>query len=215
MGFGRGKGFTSKARVTMTEYTIKSGGGKIPATLTELVPTYITKYGGGAGKVTRIELNPTYEVELLVENTEEQTEYDGFYALYSGFRKRYAQRLTIPDRTVTKLAFLLRKGGAPTGDITFEIRKVSDDSLICSKVWGDIADLSTEEDWKEAAFDTPETINEEVRICVLYEGGDDTNYLQCAVQTSDVKADEYFCFMATTSWYDAESHDFTYIYSYT
>lgn len=40
MGFGRGKGYTSKARTEMTKYSLKGGGGKKTATATETTPTY-------------------------------------------------------------------------------------------------------------------------------------------------------------------------------
>lgn len=145
--------------------------------------------------------------------TEEQTEHDGAYALYEGFRTRYAQRLTIPNREVTKLAFILNKGGSPTGDVTLEIRKRVNDRVIVSKVWGDASDLPTEGIWEEVTFDTPETINMEVRVCVRYEGGDSSNYVQCAVQTSDVKADEMLAWY-TDSWTDYGNNDFTYRYTY-
>lgn len=40
MGFGRGKGFTSKVRTEMTKYLVKGGGGRAAKTLTEVKPTY-------------------------------------------------------------------------------------------------------------------------------------------------------------------------------
>lgn len=40
MGFGRGKGFTSKVRTEMTKYVVKGGGGKAAKTATETTPTY-------------------------------------------------------------------------------------------------------------------------------------------------------------------------------
>ena len=144
---------------------------------------------------------------------EEQTANDGAYALYSGFRTRYAQRLTISNREVTKLAFILNKSGSPTGDVTLEIRKVSDDGVLLTKVWGDAADLPLTGAWKEVTFDTPATINEEVRICVRYEGGNASNFVQCAVQQSDVKADEMLAWY-TGSWTDFGDNDFTYRYTY-
>lgn len=40
MGFGRGKGFTSKVRTELTKYLVKGGGGKKTATVTETTPPY-------------------------------------------------------------------------------------------------------------------------------------------------------------------------------
>uniref|UniRef100_A0A6M3XYE9 Uncharacterized protein n=1 Tax=viral metagenome TaxID=1070528 RepID=A0A6M3XYE9_9ZZZZ len=40
MGFGRGKGFTSKVRTETTKYAVKGGGGKKTATAAETSPTY-------------------------------------------------------------------------------------------------------------------------------------------------------------------------------
>lgn len=40
MGFGRGKGFTSKVRTETTKYSIKGGGGRKSQTITETNPTY-------------------------------------------------------------------------------------------------------------------------------------------------------------------------------
>lgn len=64
MGFGRGKGFTSKVRTEMTSFSVKGGGGKATATHTEVTPTYVTKYGGGKASQTHTELTPTYTTEV-------------------------------------------------------------------------------------------------------------------------------------------------------
>ena len=65
MGFGRGKGFTTKVRTEMTSYLVKGGGGAARPILTELTPTYGLIHGGGIGRLTHTELNPTYSIELL------------------------------------------------------------------------------------------------------------------------------------------------------
>lgn len=39
MGFGRGKGFTSKIREIMTRLVVRGGGGRRTKTLTEINPT--------------------------------------------------------------------------------------------------------------------------------------------------------------------------------
>ncbi len=150
------------------------------------------------------------------EFTEEQTDHSVELAsLRAGSYKRAAQRLTITARTVTKLAFYIRRIGAPTGDVTFTIRKVSDDSLINSKVWGDAADLPTTGAWQEAEFDSPVSVNQEVRISVEFYGGSMNNEVRFVGVTADVKPGEWFeWFTAGSVWAKPAEWDFAYIYTY-
>uniref|UniRef100_A0A6H2A0N0 Fibronectin type-III domain-containing protein n=1 Tax=viral metagenome TaxID=1070528 RepID=A0A6H2A0N0_9ZZZZ len=148
--------------------------------------------------------------------TEEQTAYNATFNLYSGAAIRVAQRLTIPYRTVSKLSFVLDKVGAPTGNITFTIRKVSDDSVISSKVWGDASGLSTSAVWQEVTFDAPQDINEEVRICTEFATGDVDNRIRLWLQQPSIKADEYAeYYYSGGPWTSATSYDCAYIYTYT
>ncbi len=143
--------------------------------------------------------------------TEEQTSYVTTIGMYSGSFVRAGQKLTISERTVSKLSLVLKKYGSPAGNITFIIRRVSDDGVICSKVWADASGLTTSPDWYEVTFDTPEAINEEVRICAEFAGGDINNQVVLYVG-SDLKANENSCWYAT-SWKDGAS-DAAYIYTY-
>lgn len=142
--------------------------------------------------------------------TEEQTSYNDEVAIQTA-RKRGGQRLTIPNREVTKLGFWLRKRNNPTGDVTFEIRRVSDDGLIVSKVLGDASGLQDPVNYEEVTFDTPTNINEEVRICIYYPFGDLTDNVRLNYQDSDVKADEYLTY---GGWSDFTDLDCAYIYTY-
>lgn len=216
MGFGRGKGFTTKVRTEMTKYLVKSGGGKAAVIETELAPSYQIKYGGGKAALALTELSPSYETEVVVgEQTEEQTEHNSSVAIHGALYFRLGQQLTISGRTVTKLGFWISKYGKPTGDVTFTIRKVSDSSIMASKVWGDAADLTASLVYEEVEFDTPPTIDEEVYILVEFSGGDASNYVAVAYQNSDVKADEFFTAYKTTGWVDMTGWDTAYIYTYT
>ncbi len=148
------------------------------------------------------------------EYTEEQTSYNTSIGMYSGNWNRHGQKLTVPNREITKLGFWIRKAGTVSGDVTFEIRKVLDDSLICSKVWGDAEDLPTEATYKEAEFDTPQTIDEEVRVYCTYVGsGSGGNEVLIHFQNTDVKADEYFS-KHYSDWTDQTSYDCAYRYKY-
>ncbi|MBA7654306.1 hypothetical protein ES703_62183 [subsurface metagenome] len=146
--------------------------------------------------------------------TEEQAQHSTLFShLRSGSYVRAGQRLTISDRTVSKLAFYLYKKGSPTGNVTFTIRKVSDDSLINSKVWGDAADIPGSVTLEEVTFVTPELVNEEVRICVEFSGGNIANEIGFYGETSDVKGGEYFEWY-TTSWAKPAEWDLAYRYKY-
>lgn len=146
--------------------------------------------------------------------TEEQTEQNTPLKLYRGGNIRTGQQLTISNRTVTKLGFWLCRVSSPTGDVTFTIRKVSDDSIIASKLWGNAADLAVSFLYKEVTFDTPPTIDEEVYILVEFSGGNVNKYVCVAYQNSDVKANEFMTRYYAGAWTDFTAWDITYIYTY-
>lgn len=149
-----------------------------------------------------------------VEYTEEQTASNYDIPTYANYYPRAGQRLTIANRKVTKIAFPLKKSASPTGDVTFTIRKVSDDSIIVSKVWGDAADLPTGTTWEEVVLDTPTLVNEEVRLLWEFNGGDSGNPVVGRFQASDVKAGEYRTTYHSGAWEDRTDHDGTYRYKY-
>ncbi len=134
--------------------------------------------------------------------------------LRSGGASRAGQRLTISNRTVTKLSFPLKKNNSPTGNVTFTIRQI-DDSVLATKVLGDASALSATLNWEEVTFDTPVYINEEVRILAEYSGGGATNNVACYAAITDVKADEYWTNYATSSWQPQATYDAAYIYTFT
>ena len=148
------------------------------------------------------------------ERTEEQTQHNAYMELYTGFGRRAGQRLIISNRKVTKLGFWLLRSGSPLGDVTFGIRRVSDDSLISSQVWGDAADLQTVETYEELEFSDPQIINEEVRICAHYLGGSDVDRVYVRIWYGDVKPGEYLSYMYNTVWTDYTGMDCAYRYKY-
>ncbi|GAJ14032.1 unnamed protein product, partial [marine sediment metagenome] len=109
---------------------------------------------------------PVYEYYV-----EEQLQNGNLQTIYGGDYEKVAQKLTIPNRSICKLGFWLLKIGEPTGAVIFDIRRVSDDSIISSKEWGDAADLPTDLTYEEVDFDDPQTSNEEVRIAVGFAYG--------------------------------------------
>jgi len=127
----------------------------------------------------------------------------------SGYSKA-GQRRTISNSVVSSLGFILSKTGSPTGDITLGIRKVSDNSVIVSKVWGDASLLTTTPTWIEATFATPTLINQEVRIYCQYGG---TGTVNVRYQNTDIKANEKYC-KWTSSWSYETVLDIAYFYIY-
>ncbi|GAJ12147.1 unnamed protein product, partial [marine sediment metagenome] len=91
----------------------------------------------------------------VIAGIEEQPLYDGVVFVLPT-RTKCGQRLTITNRRVAKLAFVLeRYGGGWTSDISFTIRRVSDDSIIATKVWGLEAIVPSVPTRLEVTFDTP------------------------------------------------------------
>lgn len=145
--------------------------------------------------------------------TEEQTLDESWISVRASTYWRVGQQLTISGRTVDKLSFKLHKsGGVETFDVVFTIRRVSDDSIIASKVWG-LGDHLTADPagaWYEVTFDTPVAIDEEVRICVEYDG--DQILFHMAI--TDPKASEsQKRYNGVWSFFNAD-WDCCYIYTY-
>ena len=148
------------------------------------------------------------------EYTEEQTQHNTPLALYAEERRRVGQILTIPNRKVTKLGFWLYRLGSPAGDVTFKIRRVSDDSLISSQLWGDAGALPTEITYEEVEFPDPQIINEEVRIYIHYYGGNTENYVAIRFQSANVKDAEQLTHMPNLTWFNVFYWDCAYRYKY-
>jgi len=151
----------------------------------------------------------------MAEAVEEQLESSSDIFIYSANAPTCGQRLTIPNRQILKLAFYLKKVGSPTGDVTFTIRKVSDKSLVASKIWGTAPNVPTDLTWLEATLDVPVTVNEEVRMLIETSGYNSANYIASRLQTSDVKADECWTRGSVASPNDFADWDFVYKYTYT
>lgn len=172
--------------------------------------------GIGKGKKRLVALVPAAPpVPPPEEQTEEQAQYNAWVALFLGSNKFVGQRLTISNRKVSKLAFYLYKFGVPNNVITFEIRAVDDGELLASKVWGNAVDLPAAVELIELAFATPVLINEEVRICILYQGGDASNNVRLQYQNTNVKAAEMLTrSLGLPAWDDFAAFDCAYRYKY-
>lgn len=154
------------------------------------------------------------------ETDVEQTESDSYMPIYNGLRFSAGQRLTISDKTITKLAFKLKKVGSPVGEVVFSIYTVDEDEpleggeLLATKAWGDASNLGTSYAEKEVTFDTPVQIDQEVRVICSFRGGNASNYVDLAYEDSDERANEHLTWIYLTSWTDHTTYDACYRYSY-
>ena len=152
--------------------------------------------------------------------TEEQTMItDAFYQALSGVS--FGQKLTINNRLVSKLSFPLKREGSPGGTLTFLIRKVSDDSIVASKAWGNSNDVPVTLTWLEVTFNTPVLINEEVYILASGSLGGVSNTLHGysvgwgTEANSEVKAGEVGVSRTAVGVYTEQTgQDTTYIYTF-
>jgi len=142
----------------------------------------------------------------------EQRVITGGQSLYNGLIIRFGQRLFARGQTIQKLSFPLLKVGAPTGDVTFTVRKL-DDTIILSKVLSDASAISDEIGWYEVIFDTPAFVDEEVRILVEFSGGIDAANCIAAYVTDNVMADEKKT-QYIAAWADSSIYDAAYSYTY-
>jgi len=149
------------------------------------------------------------------ESTNFQEVYDSDQAIYLADNYYAGQRLTISYRTITKLAFKLKKVGNPTGEITFRIINRTTDQDVATKVWGNAINLTTSYDWCEVTFDTPVQIltSEEFRITCDFPGGDVFNCVSFLYNSTTVKASEYMT-LYDGAWVDEAGYDAVYRYSY-
>jgi len=144
----------------------------------------------------------------------EQLKFSHAQPMYAAAWNRAAQRLMISDRTIYQVGFYTFKDGTPPGNVTFAIRRVSDDSVIVSKSML-ATGLPEAADWVYLAFADPTYVNEEVRICEEYSGGTIENCVRQYRQNTDVKPDEYFQYFDPPIWTSQATQDNTYKYEYT
>ncbi len=152
--------------------------------------------------------------------TEEQTQYNS-WGQVSSYAQRRGQRLTIPNRRVTHLSFMLQRFtfyGSPPYYYTFwfQISRVSDGVIIAATPGAWYGSIPTSPTWITQALSTPVVINEEVRISVHATLRTSTQYILAAWQSSDVKTGEHYSYQADMSevWSDYPDMDMAYKYTY-
>jgi hypothetical protein len=134
------------------------------------------------------------------------------------------QHLIIDARTVTALAFKLKKVGSPTGNITFHIARYddSDGSFTdeATVVWGNASSLTTSSAWCEATLASSYTTLSDDDIVIWWDHftGDSSNYVSGAYNDFDIKTGEHYSNIlpSGTNYFDFISdQDCAYKYKYT
>ncbi|KKK53245.1 hypothetical protein LCGC14_3096730 [marine sediment metagenome] len=147
--------------------------------------------------------------------TEEQRDVSRLWSSIST-TNAWGQKLTISNRTVSKLSFYLRRTGTVTGSVKFWIRKVSDDSILLQQNWGLGSTISTTPAWYEITF-TGILINEEVYILVGEGNISNTpsNLIHVYDSDGNVKAGENMVRRSNNVYSDYPAgSDFGYKYTY-
>lgn len=100
---------------------------------------------------------------------------------------RLGQRVVLDNTEVFSIGYRVCRVGSPTGDITLSIRDSATDAVIFSKVWGDASELPDANNNTYSIVDiTPSLkVSGDVRICVEYYGGNETDYCQAGYYSGD------------------------------
>ena len=134
------------------------------------------------------------------------------------FNVRFGQRFdVITGRRIYGVTFpTFRVGSVPGAMLTMTARQVGSDTLLASKLWGDVDDVPTSLTELEVVFDEPFTVNDEFRLLMEWSGpiGDGSNFLRTRAVTPSVEAQENACRYDGAAYNDSLSHDATYCYSW-
>jgi len=131
-----------------------------------------------------------YDMGVIIGGTDEQTTANTDLYLCSNRYTRLGQKKTITNKAVKKLTFNLKKGGSPTGDVNYTIRKSSDNSIILEETLCNASELTISWIEYELTFPTMIMLNEEVLISVEFSGTPADNCVFAKCNYGDVKPDE-------------------------
>jgi len=129
---------------------------------------------------------------------------------------RLGQRLTIPDREILSIGYHVRRVGNATGNVTLTIRDSVTDEILFSAVWGDAGELPElgTSGYAEVEVTPPMRINQDVRICVEYCGGNSTDYCRGGYYSGDKLIGESYT-NYRNQWHDiGEAEEGSYCYTY-
>jgi len=135
---------------------------------------------------------------------------------------RLGQRVAIEDGEIFAVGYRLCKVGSPTGNVTVSVRRSSTDVVLWSQVWGDAGDLPEANNNTYIKLDiTPSLkVDGDIRICVEYYGGNETDYVQAGYYSGDKIPGQWYTNYTNYStdvggWHDiGEAEDAAYYMSY-
>ena len=137
---------------------------------------------------------------VATELIEEQTKIDSYINLdktQDNPIQAVGQRMSVPNRLITKVAFRLEKTGAPAGtNVTFVIRDVETEAILASKVFP-IASISTSPTWCETTLTLTGT--------VTFTGGSTAVTGSGTLFTTELKVGDIIKKSTGTSWYTVAS----------
>lgn len=122
---------------------------------------------------------------------------------------KLGQRLTIHG-TVIEIGYRVARVGYPTGNITFSIYDAETDEVLFSKVWGDASELPTANitSYPSVTVTPSLTLNQDVRLCVEYHGGNVINHCLAGYYTGDkITGQWYTNYMHYGAWHDIEESE--------
>ncbi len=130
---------------------------------------------------------------------------------------RLGQRLTIHG-TVIEIGYRVARVGYPTGNITFSIYDAETDEVLFTKMWGDASKLPTVNITKYTTVTVMPALvlNQEVRLCVEYYGGNTINHCVAGYYTGDkIPGQWYTNYMHNGNWHDiGEAEEGSYYLKY-
>ena len=135
---------------------------------------------------------------------------------------RLGQRLVINDGEIFAIGYRLCKVGEPTGNVTLSVRDSETNDVLWSEVWGDAEDLPGANNNTYIKLDITPSLKADgdIRICVEYWGGNETDYVQGGYYSGDKIAGQWYTNYTNYStdadgWHDiGEAEDAAYYMSY-
>lgn len=126
--------------------------------------------------------------------------------------RRYGQRITINNKKISKVSFLLRRTGEPSFNITATIRRVLDDSILVESNPIHSSSISTTTEWITFSFFSQPIINEEVRVMVEIAGSGVTGNVISVVSNANDVVEGFYTTAGSNGVYIDDIRDIAFIF---